>query len=110
MNEEVPQPQHRYVLPNKPQSVVQTFPVPNLIYLNIQIIARVAYILQFYSPSLTLLPVVKTNPRDDPRNIYTYLKNKTVLQEIQACPGKVLPSLHFRRKTPTLQKVKMCDV
>ena len=30
-----------YVLPKKPHTVVQTFYFPNLIYLNIQIIARI---------------------------------------------------------------------
>ena len=38
MCEEVPQPRHRYMLPNKPQSAFQTFSAPNLTYLNIQII------------------------------------------------------------------------
>ena len=41
MCDEVPQPLHCYVLPKKPQTVVQTFYFPNLTYLNIQIIAHV---------------------------------------------------------------------
>ena len=45
MCEEVPQPQPCYVLQKKPQSLVQTFPVPYLTYLNIQIIKCVSYIV-----------------------------------------------------------------
>ena len=53
MCKEVPQPQPCHVLPKKPPSVVQTFPVPYLTYLNIQIIKCVSYIVHptEYSPA-----------------------------------------------------------